>query len=82
MIFLESFNFDKHISGGTIPHVYFSEYGEESIYFPEKAEQEEIGDFFANFDEILILSQRKLEAMKEYKKALMQLLLTGIVRVK
>ena len=44
-------------------------------------EQELIASFFTNLDNLITLHQRKLEEMKKQKKALMQLLLTGIVRV-
>ena len=46
------------------------------------SEQEKIGAFFKLLDNLITLHQRKLEEMKKQKKALMQLLLTGIVRVK
>ncbi len=46
------------------------------------AEQEQIGSYFAALDNLITLHQRKLEEMKRQKKALMQLLLTGIVRVR
>lgn len=45
-------------------------------------EQKKIGAYFENLDNLITLHQRKLEEMKKQKKALMQLLLTGIVRVK
>ena len=45
------------------------------------SEQEKIGVFFKLLDNLITLHQRKLEEMKRQKKALMQLLLTGIVRV-
>ena len=44
-------------------------------------EQKKIGAYFENLDNLITLHQRKLEEMKKQKKALMQLLLTGIVRV-
>lgn len=44
-------------------------------------EQELIASFFTNLDNLITLHQRKLEEMKRQKKALMQLLLTGIVRI-
>ena len=44
-------------------------------------EQRKIGAYFKNLDCLITLHQRKLEEMKNQKKALMQLLLTGIVRV-
>ena len=48
---------------------------------PQISEQKQIAEFFANLDNLITLHQRKLEEMKRQKKALMQLLLTGIVRV-
>ena len=44
-------------------------------------EQKKIGAYFENLDNLITLHQRKLEEMKRQKKALMQLLLTGIVRI-
>lgn len=48
----------------------------------EVAEQKQIGAFIRQIDNLITLHQRKLEEMKKQKKTLMQLLLTGIVRVK
>ena len=45
-------------------------------------EQQLIAYYFSQLDNLITLHQRKLEEMKKQKKALMQLLLTGIVRVK
>ena len=45
-------------------------------------EQKEIGEYFENLDHLITLHQRKLDEMKKQKKALMQLLLTGIVKTK
>lgn len=44
-------------------------------------EQHQIGAFFANLDRLITLHQHKLDKEKQKKKALMQLLLTGKVRV-
>ena len=52
------------------------------VDFPSYNEQQIIGQYFANLDRLITLHQRKLEEMKKQKKALMQLLLTGIVRVR
>lgn len=49
---------------------------------PSLAEQVKLGDYFASLDNLITLNQRKLEELQKSKKALMQLLLTGIVRVK
>ena len=54
-----------------------------SILYPKSAEeQQKIGDYFRNLDTLITLHQRKLEFEQKKKKALMQLLLTGKVRVK
>jgi restriction endonuclease S subunit len=45
------------------------------------AEQKIIGQYFANLDRLIILHQREVAEVGKYKKALMQLLLTGLVRV-
>ena len=49
---------------------------------PTMREQQTIGGFFQQLDNLITLHQRKLEEMKRRKKALMQLLLMGIVRVR
>ncbi len=51
------------------------------IKVPALAEQEKIGAYFSNLDTHITLHQRKLDEEKQKKKALMQLLLTGKVRV-
>ena len=48
----------------------------------DKTEQDVIGNFLCALDNLITLHQRKLEEMKKQKKALMQLLLTGIVKTK
>lgn len=48
---------------------------------PSKEEQIAISEFLGRIDSTIALHQRKLELEKQKKKALMQLLLTGIVRV-
>ena len=54
-----------------------------SICYPTSyEEQQKIGTYFRNLDNLITLHQRKLDEEKQKKKALMQLLLTGKVRVK
>lgn len=53
-----------------------------SVSFPSDiAEQAAIARFFTQIDSLATLHQRELEAAQQKKKALMQLLLTGLVRV-
>lgn len=63
------------------PGVNAQEYGEYDLFAPSKEEQQRIGHFLRGIDNLITLHQRKLEEMKKQKKALMQLLLTGIVRI-
>lgn len=52
------------------------------IQIPTQAEErEQLSSFFAKLDNLITLHQRILEEEKRKKKALMQLLLTGLVRV-
>lgn len=51
------------------------------IFIPSISEQKKLGRFFEHFDRLIALNQRKCDEEKQKKKALMQLLLTGIVRV-
>ena len=48
---------------------------------PKRPEQQKIVELLKLLDNLITLHQCKLEEMKKQKKALMQLLLTGIVRV-
>ena len=49
--------------------------------FPEKEEQIAIANILSKADEEIILLKSKLELVKKEQKAMMQLLLSGIVRV-
>ena len=67
---------------GAQPNVSAKDIDSFEFYVPQdKCEQEKVGILFVKLDNLITLHQRKLEEMKNYKKALMQLLLTGIVRV-
>ena len=57
--------------------------GMKTIMIPHvsRKEQQAIGNCIESFDRLIALNQRKCDEEKQKKKALMQLLLTGIVRV-
>ena len=55
-----------------VPIINKSSFGNVEVVFPQKAEQIKIGNYFENLDSLITLHQRKLEAMKEYKKGLLQ----------
>ena len=62
-------------------NISFVEYASVSVLLPKIEEQNIISDYFRHLDNLITLHQRKLEEEKQKKKALMQLLLMGIVRV-
>lgn len=63
------------------PGVNAQEYSEYDLFAPSKEEQQRIGQFLRGIDNLITLHQRELAEIGKYKKALMQLLLTGLVRV-
>ena len=68
--------------GGTRQRISRSNLAAFDVPMPAKyEEQKAIGEFLCDIDNLITLHQRKLDEMKKQKKALMQLLLTGIVRV-
>lgn len=72
----------KMAASGTMQIVNKSEFSELRTMIPLLTEQRKIGAFFWYIDNLITLHQRKLEEQQKQKKSLMQLLLTGIVRVK
>ena len=70
-------------NGSTMVHITKAGMEEKAVIIPQNIdEQEKIGTFLNNLDNLITLHQRKSEQEKQKKKALMQLLLTGIVRTK
>lgn len=59
----------------------YDDFGTIGIWYPPIEEQKAIASFFAVMDQELVLLQQDLDQEKQKKKALMQLLLTGKVRV-
>lgn len=67
--------------GSGIPHVprdFLSYY---KIFIPPLEEQDHIANILSTADEEIELLKQELEQLKQQKKGLMQLLLTGIVRI-
>lgn len=75
-------NLRKYRGGSGLPFLTYDMLTEMETKCPNsKIETQEIADYFTQLDKLITLHQRKLEEMKKQKKALMQLLLTGIVRI-
>ncbi len=71
----------KLAAGSTFESINSDAVKNAEILTPTREEQEKIGEYFSQLDSLITLHQRKLEAEKKKKKAFMQLLLTGKVRV-
>ena len=61
-------------------YFYYDKLCECQMLLPTVTEQKAIAEVLDNMDNLIALYQRELEYTKQKKKALMQLLLTGIVR--
>lgn len=74
---------DRTLSTASPQKINKDEIGKVDVLIPNSIyEQEYIGNYFRNIDRIINLNKDKLNAIKKQKEALMQLLLTGIVRTK
>ena len=56
-------------SSTTMPAISFKSLDVLAVRYPDKKEQEKIGSFFAQLDNTIALQQRKLDLLKEQKKA-------------
>ena len=71
----------KNPTIGAQPNLSLEQVANLEIAIPSEEEQKIIGSFFRQLDHLITLHQRELTEVGKYKKALMQLLLTGLVRV-
>lgn len=72
----------KQKQGGSRTYMYFSKLEELIITVPSLEEQSSIAELVGNMEKQITLLETELYNLKEQKKGLMQLLLTGKVRVK
>lgn len=69
------------VQGTSIKGITKDELLAKNIMVPRYAEQQQIGAFFKQLDNLITLHQRKVEIIIKQRKALQQYLLNGIVRV-
>lgn len=79
---MSAVDFQIYSNGSTIPHVYYKDYKNVQVHLPCRLEQEAIVEILSTADHEIDLLQKSIEAEKQKKKALMQLLLTGKVSVR
>ncbi|MCR8690812.1 MULTISPECIES: restriction endonuclease subunit S [Campylobacter] len=65
----------KNAQGLTIVHLYYQSIKDETILIPNLAEQCKISEFFTKLDKLITLQQRKVEKLKNIKKALLNKML-------
>ena len=62
----------KKAQGKSVVHIHNEDIGNLIVPFPTKAEQNKIVDYFSNIDNLITLHQRKLQHIKDFKKAMLQ----------
>ena len=78
----QSINWNKYDESSGVPSLNASTIGSVEILIPEFPEQTTIAEVLSVADREINLLRQDIEQEKQKKKALMQLLLTGIVKVK
>jgi len=63
---------DKKATGGTIKHLNQNILTGFPVVMPTKAEQQQIGNFFNNLDQLITIQQCKLETLRKLKKSMLQ----------
>lgn len=63
---------ERVASGSTFAEVSGKMLGNLAFMFPTKKEQDKIGEYFSNLDNLITLHQRKCEKLKELKKYMLQ----------
>ena len=66
---------------GALPSYNAGDVESMEIYLPSLLEQEQIGAYFKQLDNLITLHQRKLEKCRKIKEGMMQQLLTGKIRL-
>lgn len=72
----------ERCTGGAYPAINSDELGKIPITVPSIEEQQKIASFFSTLDEKIELSERKLEALEQLKKGLMQKIFSQEIRFK
>jgi len=62
----------KLVSGTTVKHIYNKDIAKLLIKLPQPKEQQKIADCLSSIDNLITAQSKKLQTLKEHKKALMQ----------
>lgn len=69
---LNSIDFSQFITGSTIPHVYFKDYGKSQIKLPCFDEQIKISNFLMKIDKAVEIAKSQIKLTEQYKQGLLQ----------
>lgn len=72
----------KLAQGASVVHIYNNQLGKLTLDIPSKEEQEKIAYFFSLIDDKISLQGEKVEALKDYKKGMMQKIFSRELRFK
>jgi type I restriction enzyme, S subunit len=64
--------FKRYMSGSTIPHLYYKDYGKIKLAIPPLPEQQKIAAILSTVDEQISTTDKIIEKSKELKRGLMQ----------
>ncbi len=69
---LEKTDFTTHTIGSTIPHIYFSHYGDDLHFVPKLEEQQKIGTYFRQLGELITQHGTQVEKLMQLKAACLE----------
>lgn len=78
---LSNFDFKNFISGSIIPHIYFKDYKEKTIFLPPLNEQSAIANILSALDNEIASLKNKKRQFENIKKALNHDLMSAKIRV-
>ncbi len=78
---LSNFDFKNFTSGSIIPHIYFKDYKEKTIFLPPLNEQSAIANILSGLDSEIISLKNKKRQFENIKKALNHDLMSAKIRV-
>ncbi|EJB54821.1 type I R-M system specificity subunit [Helicobacter pylori Hp H-29] len=78
---LSNFDFKNFTSGSIIPHIYFKDYKEKTIFLPPLNEQAAIANVLSDLDHEIISLKNKKRQFENIKKALNHDLMSAKIRV-
>ncbi len=78
---LSNFDFKNFTSGSIIPHIYFKDYKEKTIFLPPLNEQIAIANILSDLDSEIISLKNKKRQFENIKKALNHDLMSAKIRV-